>query len=734
MLQRYKLRLGDGTVLLVDHDGLKTWLVDRTAAVQTGRSRKWLPLKEFLAQERAAARRQAQRATPREASPPATPSPAREEPPPREDGLPLVPPPPREDGLPLVPPPPREDGLPLVPPPPPKDARLAVTPPPAPKEEPPVVASPPENESLPLGPPLSEFSESPAGFGAPPENQPIARITVGEPRLVEHEAPGCAAAPVPADAIEPSPIGEPPVQVLADEPAVVGAGGSQWEPIADLPAVPLKPFDEEVPRVSPNPGQDAGPAFLAAPLSVQALADDPVASAAEQAAAPSRPDDELPVIPLKRLDDRGEVPRPASPRFGAGSSPGDVVPAEALWRDGRAASVLRAVGTFGTVLSRCLEPINRLERGLPAFVFEDGRARLSEPSPRQEARPPAHPVRVSPEIRPLAEEPTSAPEEPRLLSMDDSLRIIPFKPTDDDAGAEHAKGARGLFVRATGWVDDLKERVVRLTRRERLRPSITSEEPSAPPVPAPLTTVPARREALQSPPAISELPVLRFAPTVEPAAVESIYEGDENESLVPAAWLWTKRLVGTTALLAVGVFAAANRAAWLPQAAELGERGLIQIDEGVRYAHFAKRQQLAVDEAARDLPHLAPETIRLIMSSSPIRVLDTPDVFEIACEATDRGLPALIARDGEELKTLQRELIDSLQPAERDRVREFDRARARGAAFPFDVRQGLRLYARGARELPSESRERLQVLLGRAIAAGLAHPTELTPTGSADGR
>ena len=106
MLQRYKLRLGDGTVLLVDHDGLKTWLVDRTAAVQIGRSHKWLPLKEFLAQERAVARREARRrATLPEVAPPVTPAPAARQRPlladspvPREDGLPLVPPPPRDGG------------------------------------------------------------------------------------------------------------------------------------------------------------------------------------------------------------------------------------------------------------------------------------------------------------------------------------------------------------------------------------------------------------------------------------------------------------------------------------------------------------------------------------------------------------------------------------------------------------------------------------------------------------
>ena len=68
MLQTYKLRLSDGTVLGVDHDGLSTWLVDRSAMVQAAGSRQWQPLREFLAQERARPRRPRQTA-PRQRAP-----------------------------------------------------------------------------------------------------------------------------------------------------------------------------------------------------------------------------------------------------------------------------------------------------------------------------------------------------------------------------------------------------------------------------------------------------------------------------------------------------------------------------------------------------------------------------------------------------------------------------------------------------------------------------------------
>ncbi|HSD67390.1 MAG TPA: hypothetical protein VLF95_11850, partial [Vicinamibacteria bacterium] len=56
MLQRYKVRLGDGTVLQVDLDGLRTWLTDSRATVQVAATQEWRPLRQFLADEESAAR------------------------------------------------------------------------------------------------------------------------------------------------------------------------------------------------------------------------------------------------------------------------------------------------------------------------------------------------------------------------------------------------------------------------------------------------------------------------------------------------------------------------------------------------------------------------------------------------------------------------------------------------------------------------------------------------------
>ena len=763
MVQRFKLRLGDGTVLLVDHDGLSTWLVDRKAMVQAGRSGKWIPLREFLVHLRAAAQREARRqaavpeereqaAVPEEREQAAVPE-EREQAADREERMRAAareerrraaareerrraaarggqeravsretPPPAtatsaREDGLPLVPPPTRDAGL-----------------------TPPQGDDGPEEEAPPPSPPPADEFEVPLDLGATSESAADVKISVGEPRLVEDGRPGVSTGPAPTDADEPAAIGEPPgVQALADEPAP-GAHGSGSTPVDDVPVVPLKPLEDEGPGRPPKPTLEAEPPSVMVRPGVQSLADDPGVPPARRTGSTwtgATWDDDPPVIPLKPPDEREATRRgPARPRSGAAPSFADDTPGKPILTDGPAASVLRAVGTFGAFLSRCLAPINRLERSLSPVPVEEPRTEPVEPwEPPSAPKPPRSSDVRPPEIHPLAEEPTPRDDEPQRPSTDDSLPIIPLKPLHDGL-AELSTGTRRLFVRARGWGEGLTARLARRLRREPPQESISSEPWAAEFAPTPPPAHAEPREALEAPPpAIGRLPVLRFAPMDEPRGVEDIYEEDEgeSESVVSVLWIWTKRLVWATALLAVGALAVMNRDVWLPQATQIGEHTLTEIDERVRSGHFARQQQEAVQKAARELPHLAPETIRLIMASSPIRVLDAPDVFEIASEAADRGRSALAPGEARELEGLREDLLLELGPEERVSFREFDRARARGTAFPFDFRQGMRLYARGARELPAESRERLQELFGQAIAAGLAHPSEIAPTGRANG-
>ena len=198
-----------------------------------------------------------------------------------------------------------------------------------------------------------------------------------------------------------------------------------------------------------------------------------------------------------------------------------------------------------------------------------------------------------------------------------------------------------------------------------------------------------------------------------------MYEGEEGPGLLPALWLWTWRVVLAGALVGGGVLAALEWRAWFPRAAELGQTVFTGIDQQVRSGERAQERQEALREAAERLPYLAPETIGLVLSARAESVLAPPEVFLVAREAAERGLHALTPAEAAELTALQKELLDHLRPPERARLAEYDRARARRVVFPFENPHALELVARGARDMPAPSRERLQTLLGKAVAAGL---------------
>src|SRR5207344_3389879 len=55
-MPRYKVRLGDGTFMSVDLDGLRAWSHDRAAVAQAVGSQQWRPLNDVLTEEENAAR------------------------------------------------------------------------------------------------------------------------------------------------------------------------------------------------------------------------------------------------------------------------------------------------------------------------------------------------------------------------------------------------------------------------------------------------------------------------------------------------------------------------------------------------------------------------------------------------------------------------------------------------------------------------------------------------------
>lgn len=127
--------------------------------------------------------------------------------------------------------------------------------------------------------------------------------------------------------------------------------------------------------------------------------------------------------------------------------------------------------------------------------------------------------------------------------------------------------------------------------------------------------------------------------------------------------------------------------------------------------------------AAERLPHLAPETVQLLISTSPFGSPDPSDLFRRARAAIRRGAAALTPEEGQELAVLERAVLVRLGPAERERVMAYDRVRGGGRDLaPAEDARVLSLFARGARGLPAPHRERLQALSRKAIAAALASP------------
>jgi hypothetical protein len=126
--------------------------------------------------------------------------------------------------------------------------------------------------------------------------------------------------------------------------------------------------------------------------------------------------------------------------------------------------------------------------------------------------------------------------------------------------------------------------------------------------------------------------------------------------------------------------------------------------------------------AAERLPHLAPETVQLLISTSPFSSPDPSDLFRRARAAIRRGAAALTPEEGQELAVLERAVLVRLGPAERERVMAYDRTQGGRHLAPAEDARVLSLFARGASGLPAPHRERLQALSGKAIAAALASP------------
>jgi hypothetical protein len=372
----------------------------------------------------------------------------------------------------------------------------------------------------------------------------------------------------------------------------------------------------------------------------------------------------MPVIRLKPLDDE-----PVSPAvWSAGHDEDEDEFSEHEPRYDRLdGPLLTVLETFGGFLSRCLDPLAPLVRGVRF-------GSSGQPAPRA-----------------LAEEP-GFPREPR------------------------GGGSRpdSVYARVSAWVRGLRTGAQRSPRAQ------GSERPA--PAPWPRASKPQAllpRDPVPAPPPIGELAVLRFAESPEPQEAADLYEGEEPSFGLGPVWLWTKRIAVVGALAAGGAFAVLERDTWLPRAANLGQTVFAEIDRLVFSRQRSEQRRRALAEAAERLPGLAPETIQLIFSRSPAGVVQAPEAFQLAREAADRGRTALTAAEAKELRELERELLGTLPATQRQRVQEYDRTRTQRELFPFENPHVMDLVAGGARALPPERRARLQAITHKAITAGM---------------
>jgi len=217
---------------------------------------------------------------------------------------------------------------------------------------------------------------------------------------------------------------------------------------------------------------------------------------------------------------------------------------------------------------------------------------------------------------------------------------------------------------------------------------------------------PPRPETLPPPP-ISELPSLRLAPL-------------EEERGKVRSFPIRKILIGAAA--ATGLVVVGAGAVWL---SSLGLFTRKSAPPTPAPAAAPSPQDTAppvppeLQAAADQLPHLAPQTIKLVSSVIEPGPPEPPEVFRRAQLAAKQGAAALPPEEAQELRSLRNAVVGSLRSVDRERVLAYDRVTAGRDLMVGEDARVLRLYARGVRSLSPPRRERLQVLLGKAIAASL---------------
>ena len=488
--------------------------------------------------------------------------------------------------------------------------------------------------------------------------------------------------------------------------------------LGDLPPSPAPPSASPFGPASFAPQEFETPSAPAPPPTTrEAFVEEPVSQRYFDAAAEPAAEDDVAVIRMKPLDE----PRERDEFRSAWSEDGSVVDEE----DGDArpggfdATTLTVLERIGGFLSRILSP-------------------LAPAADRLTSRRQANDAEDSEEVDDAAdEEPDEQPDEE---PDDEPEDLEPAGPTLLQRLSGWAGGLRERFRRSEATdddeVDEEEDEEEDEDEKDEVEQDDDADEDDAEveergdpsydlaPARAPSPAVPERMVVPPKP--ATELPVVPFKASPEPRRQPEFVYGDDEPSrfwaFLAPVWSWLKLIVTTGVLVAAVAYAWIERSKWLPRAADLGQSMFSEIDRQVLSRTRREERQKALGTAGEKLPQLAPATIALVFSRNPMGVEEASEVFQIAREAAERGAPTLPPAEAEELKALESELMAGLSRMEQERVREYDRTRARRVIFPFENPHVMDLVARGARSLPAERRARLQALLEKAVAAGLALP------------
>ncbi len=161
---------------------------------------------------------------------------------------------------------------------------------------------------------------------------------------------------------------------------------------------------------------------------------------------------------------------------------------------------------------------------------------------------------------------------------------------------------------------------------------------------------------------------------------------------------------------------------WAPASRDTASAGMTTLLPSiVTQSSVGGSLRQALEIVTREVPLLSPRAAELLMGQSAAQVLDPAEAFRRMYFMTSRGLRALTPGEQRELGVLSTQLYAALPAGERSRLGSYiERVRNRQSTDPRLDAEMTRLAKAAALKMSPPRRARLQTLLEKAVAAGVA--------------